>query len=131
MLKPGKSRNARQGTALPKISDSWFDQNEIFEMDRSNLVLELRTIRRAINESAEEMEMVAVERVFVDSVSRNLARTARKLYRVSEELHGLHRMVERARVPKQPEQSNSKPPARSRTKKRRRSASDARASRGY
>ena len=112
MLKPGKSRNARQSTVLPKTFDSWLDQDEIFEMDRSNLVLELRTIRRAINESAEEMEMVAVERVFVDSVSRNLARTARKLYRVSEDLHGLHRMVERARVPKQPEQSNSKPPPR-------------------
>jgi hypothetical protein len=131
MLKAGKSRNARQSTALPENSDSWLDQDEIFEMDRSNLVLELRTIRRAINESAEEMEMVAVERVFVDSVSRNLARTARKLYRVSEDLHGLHRMVERARVPKQPEQSNSKPPPRNRKEKRRRSASDGRASRGY
>jgi len=129
MLKPGKSRNARQSTVLPKTFDSSFDQNEVFEIDRSNLVLELRTIRRAINETAEEMEMVAVERVFVDSVSRNLTRTARKLYRVSEDLHGLHRMVERARVPKEPEQSNSKPPPR--RKKRNRTALDARASRGY
>jgi hypothetical protein len=112
MLRPAKSRNARQGTALPKTFDWSLDQNEIFEIDRSNLVLELRTIRRAINESAEEMEMVAAERVFLDSVSRILARTARKLYRVSEDLHGLHRMVERARVPKGPEQSNSKPPPR-------------------
>lgn len=108
MLKSCKSRNARKSTDLPQTFDSWFDQNELFEIDRSNLVLQLRTIRRAINESAEDMEMTAVERVFVDSVSRILARTARKLYRVSEDLHGLHGIVQRARLPKEPEQSNSR-----------------------
>ncbi|MGC2494821.1 hypothetical protein, partial [Candidatus Binatus sp.] len=60
------------------------DQNEIFEIDRAKLVLQLRTIRRAINESAEEMEMVAIERVFVQSVSQALTRTSRKLYAIAK-----------------------------------------------
>ena len=111
MLKPCKSRNARSHTVPSQTSDPWLDQDEIFEIDRSNMVRELRTIRRAINESAEEIEMVAAERVFVDSVSRILAQTARKLYRVSEDLHGLHGIVERARHPRQPGQSNSMPPS--------------------
>src|SRR5260370_25482988 len=70
------------------------DDSRIFEIDRSDLVLHLRTIRRAINESAEEMEMVAIEMVFVKSVSQALIRAARKLYRVSEDLSVLHRMIE-------------------------------------
>src|ERR1700675_155949 len=75
------------------------DHARIFEIDRSNLVLQLRTIRRAINESAEEMEMVAIERVFVKPVSQALTRTARKLYRVAEDLSDLQRLIERARLP--------------------------------
>jgi len=92
------------------------DDTEIFEIDRSNLVLQLRTIRRAINESAEEMEMVAIERVFVKSVSQTLARTARKLYRVSEDLNALHRMVEQTRPPTAPARSPRKPTMRNRRK---------------
>ncbi len=118
MLKPVKSRNARQSTVLPETFDSRWDQREIFGIDRSGLVLQLRILRRAINESAEEMEMVAVERVFVKSVSQALTRTARKLYRISEDLNGLDRMVERARPPKAPEQSNSRPTPRDPRKKR-------------
>jgi hypothetical protein len=93
------------------------DDTEIFEIDRSNLVLQLRTIRRAINESAEEMEMVAIERVFIKSVSQALARTARKLYRISEDLNALHRMVEQARPPTAPGRPPRKPTPRNRPKK--------------
>jgi hypothetical protein len=118
MLKPGESRNARQSIVLPETFDSRLDQHEIFEIDRSGMVLQLRILRQAINEGAEEMEMVAIERVFVESVSQALTRTARKLYRVSEDLNGLHRMVERAHPPKAPEQSNSRPMPRNRRKKR-------------
>ncbi len=118
MLKPGNSRSARNGLIVRGTFDSRWDKHEIFEIDRSNLILQLRSIRRAINESAEEMEMVAIERVFVKSVSQALTRTARKLYRVSEDLNGLHQVVERAHLPNEPEQSNSKPPPRNRRKKR-------------
>ena len=93
------------------------DDTEIFEIDRSNLVLQLRTIRRAINESAEEMEMVAIERVFVKSVSQAIARAARKMHRVSADLSALHRMVEQARPPNAPARSSRKPPQRNRRKK--------------
>jgi hypothetical protein len=117
MLKPDKAQNARQGTDFPETFDSRLDQYDFFEIDRSNLVLQLRTIRRAISESAEEMEMVAIERVFVAPVSQALTRTARKLHRVAEDLNGLHRAVERARPPKEPERSNSKPKPRPRRKR--------------
>ena len=93
-------RNVRQDRTFPKTFDPRWDQDEIFQIDRSNLVLQVRTLRRAINESAEEMEMVAAERVFVTSVCRALKRTARKLYLVAEGLDGLLRMLERAHVPK-------------------------------
>jgi hypothetical protein len=101
---PVHSKTANQLSNLLEADDT-----EIFEIDRSNLVLQLRTIRRAINESAEEMEIVAIERVFIKSVSQALARTARKLYRVSEDLSALHRMVEQARPPTAPGRSPRKP----------------------
>ena len=78
------------------------DDAEIFEIDRSNLVLQLRTLRGTINEGAEEIDMVAIESVFVKSVSRALTRAARKLHLAAEDLDGLLRLVERASVPKRP-----------------------------
>ena len=60
------------------------DDAGIFEIDRSNLVLQLRTLRRTINEGAEELDMVAIESVFVKSVSRALTRAANKLYLAAE-----------------------------------------------
>jgi hypothetical protein len=118
MLRPGKTKRARHGTVLPETFDSRFDQHEIFEIDRSNLVLQLRTICRAINESAEEMEMVAVERVFVQSVSQALALTARKFYRVAKDLNGLHRIIERAHLPEERGRSNRKSRRHPRRKRR-------------
>jgi hypothetical protein len=111
-------RNVRRDTDLPKTFDPQLDQHEIFEIDRSNLVLQLRTVRRAINESAEEMEMVAIERVFVQAVSQALTRTARKLYHVAEDLSGLQRLIERARLPGAFHQSDPKPKPRNRPKPR-------------
>ena len=118
MLRPGKLKKARQSTVLSETFDLQFDRNDIFEIDRSSMVLQLRTIRRAINESAEEMEMVANERVFAESLSRTLARSARKLYQLSEDLSGLRRLVERAHLPKEPERSNSNSRPRPRPKRR-------------
>ena len=116
MLRPGKAQSARQNTVLPQTFDSLISQREIFEIDRSNLVRQLRTVRRAINESAEEMEMVAIEQVFVKRVSQALIRTARKLYRGAEDLNDLQRLIERAHPPRPPERSSSKPTARNRPK---------------
>ena len=109
MLRPGKAQSARQNAVLAQTFDSLISQREIFEIDRSNLVRQLRTIRRAINESAEEMEMVAIEQVFVKRVSQALIRTARKLYRVAEDLNGLQRLIERAHLPGALDGSDPKP----------------------
>jgi hypothetical protein len=76
------------------------DDAGIFEIDRSNLVLQLLTLRRTINEGAEELDMVAIESVFVKAVSRALARAANKLYLAAEDVGALLRLVERANVPK-------------------------------
>jgi hypothetical protein len=92
------------------------DHARIFEIDRSNLVLQLRSIRRAINETAEEMEMVAIERVFAKPVSQTLTRTARKLYRLAEGLYGLNRMIEHAHPPAAPARPKRKPRPRNRPK---------------
>ena len=92
------------------------DHARIFEIDRSNLVLQLRTIRRAINETAEEMEMVAIERVFVKPVSQTLTRTARKLYRLAEDLYGLNRMIVQAHPPTASGRPKRKPTLRKRRK---------------
>jgi hypothetical protein len=92
------------------------DHARIFEIDRSNLVLQLRTIRRSINETAEEMEMVAIERVFVKPLSQTLTRTARKLYRLAQDLYGLNRMIEHALPPAAPGRPKRKPTPRQRRK---------------
>ena len=106
----------RRPTISPKTANQLFsllegDDTEIFEIDRSNLALQLRTLRRIINEGAEEIDMVAIESVFVKAISRALTRAARKLYLAAEGVDAILRRVERANVPKalaRPEQ-NRKP----------------------
>jgi hypothetical protein len=74
------------------------DHAQIFEIDRFGVVLQLRSLRRAINEGAEEMEMVAAERVFNGPISRELDREARKLHSTTRDLNRLLGLVERAQV---------------------------------
>jgi hypothetical protein len=101
MIKPTDRRPAiPEKTANQLLNLSEGDDTEIFEIDRSNLVLHLRTLRRAINEGAEEIDMVAIESVFDKSVSRALTRAARKLYLAAEDVDALLRRIERASVPK-------------------------------
>ena len=114
MVKPTDRRTAIPQKTVNQLLKG--DHVRIFEIDRSNLVLQLRTIRRAINETAEEMEMVAIERVFVKPVSQTLARTARKLYRLAEDLYGLNRMIEHAHPPAAPGRPKRKPRPRNRPK---------------
>lgn len=112
----------RPSTVDPKTANQLLnlldgDDTEIFEIDRSNLVLQLRTLHRAINESAEEMAMVADEAVFAKSVSQALTRTARKLSRAAEDLNALHRMLQQARPPTVPARLTRKPAPRNRRRK--------------
>jgi hypothetical protein len=105
--------NVRQGIVLPKMFDPIPDQVQIFQIDRSTLVLQLQSLRRAIEQGAEEMEMVAAEKVFVRSVSRALTRRARKLYLAAKDLNRLVRMVEQAhpeRRPPRPTPRNGRKP---------------------
>ena len=94
------------------------DLVEFFELDRFNMVLQLRSLRRKIDEGAEEMEMVAAERVFRERLSRVLVREAEKLHVTARELTSLGRLVERACAPKTPEPFEHKPVAPRRRKRR-------------
>lgn len=116
MLRPGKTKKARPRAVLPETFDLRLDQKAIFEIDRSNLVLQLRAVKRAIDEAAEEMEMVALEKVFVNTVSQALTRTSRKLYAIAKDLTDLHRIIKRARLPR-PEKSKRKSRPRPRSKR--------------
>jgi hypothetical protein len=102
-------RNGRRDTTLPKTFDPQLDQHEIFEIDRANVVIQLRTLQRAIDESAEEIEMVAIERVFGKPLSRALTRGGQKLRLTARDLNRLLRLVERAHVPKTPGRPGPKP----------------------
>jgi len=111
-------RNGRPDTDLPKTFDPQLDQLEIFEIDRSNLILQLRTLRRAIDEAAEEMAMVAIERVFSKSPSGALARGGQKLRLASRDLNRVLRLIERAHIPKAPGRPGPKPKLGNRRKAR-------------
>jgi hypothetical protein len=119
MVKP----TVRQATVPPKTFDPRLSQSEgdaaqIFEIDRSTVVFQLRSLRSAIDHGAEEMEMVAAEKVFVKSVSRALTHRARTLRLAAKDLNRLLRLVERAQVPKAPERLQLKPTSRNRRKAR-------------
>ena len=71
-----------------------------FEIDRSTVASELQNLKGVIEEGAKQIEMVAAERVFDQSLSRELVRRARKLQLVARDLNGLLKLVARARMPK-------------------------------
>ena len=101
-------RNSRQPTVVPKTFDPLWDQHEIFEIDRSNVILQLRSLRHAIDEGAEEMEMVAIERVFSKSLSGALTRGGQKLRLAARDLNHVLRLVEGAHVARMPRRSDRK-----------------------
>jgi hypothetical protein len=111
-------RNVHSDVISPQTFEPRLDQPAIFEFDRSNLVIQLRTLQHTIDESAEELEMVAVERVFAKALSRTLTRKARKLHLLAEDLDGLLHQVEQAGGPKAPGRSGPKPKPRNRRNKR-------------
>jgi deoxyribose-phosphate aldolase len=94
------------------------DIARIFEFDRSSMLLQLRSLRREIEAGAEEMEMVAAERVFREPLSRALVNEAGKLQVTAKELTVLKRLVERAHMPKDPLQPTPSSASRERRKTR-------------
>ena len=71
-----------------------------FEFDRSTVTRELQNLKSAIEEGAKQIEMVAAERVFDQSLSRKLVQRARKLQLVARDLNELLKLVARAHMPK-------------------------------
>ena len=105
-------------TAGPQLGYVGRDLREIFEIDRYTLVVQLKNLRREIADGAEEMRMVAAERVFRESLSGALVKQAEKLQVTVNELSHLMRSVERAKMPKVPGRPESKAAARHRQRKR-------------
>jgi len=74
-----------------------------FDFDRATVILELKKLQRTIEEGAEQIDMVAAERVFAKPLSRALFRRARKLHLVARDLESLLRLVARSQIPKEAE----------------------------
>jgi hypothetical protein len=70
-----------------------------FEADRSALLQQLEDVGKAVEESATEMAMMAVERVFDRRVSKILASEVRAMNRMARGLKDLRLDVARARLP--------------------------------
>jgi hypothetical protein len=110
MIKPIDRRPAfPPKTANPLVSLLEGDDAEVFQIDRCNIMLQLRSLKRAINEGAEEMEMVAIERVFGKSLSRTLTRGGQKLRLAARDLTRILGLLEAAQVPKAPTKSKPRP----------------------
>ncbi len=69
-----------------------------FEIDRTTVTLQLRNLRRAVDEGAMEMDMVAAEKVFGKALSQAMIRSARKLHLIVTDLDSLLRLVARAHL---------------------------------
>jgi hypothetical protein len=107
-------RNARIDVLSQETFDPGLLQREVFEIDRSKLVVQLGALRRAIIDSAEELKMVAIEGVFVKSLSQVLTRTSRKMQALAEDFDAVLRQVERAAGPKATPQNGRTPKPRNR-----------------
>jgi hypothetical protein len=105
--------------AAPPRNPFGRDAVEIFKIDRATIVVKLRTLLHEINETAEEMEMVAVETVFTESLSRVLVRQAKKLRATGRELTSLIPLVRRAHMPGRAAGRSRKPMPRRRRKPQR------------
>lgn len=88
---------SRKNNGIHKREQS---ESTYFEIDRSTVARDLKNLRSAIEDGAKQIEMVAAERVFDQSLSQALVQKARELHLVARDLNGLLRLVERARMPK-------------------------------
>jgi hypothetical protein len=103
-----------QNAISPGPSDLLWDRIQIFQIDRANMLLHLRSLRRAIDAGAEEIEMVSAESVFAKSLSRMLSRSAWKLRLAAKDLNRLILLVKRAHALNAPERSAPQPKPRKR-----------------
>jgi hypothetical protein len=71
-----------------------------FEADRNVVVRQLKTVGRAIEDSATEMKMIGVEKVFDPELSKALTAEGRALQRLAWGLENLRQQVAGARLPK-------------------------------
>jgi hypothetical protein len=111
----------RRPTVPPKTASQLVsllegDDAEVFQIDRCNIMLQLRSLRRAMDQGAEEMAMVAIEQVFDKPLSRTLTRGGQRLRVAARDLTRILRLIEAAQVPKAP--TKSKPPPSHRRKAR-------------
>jgi hypothetical protein len=87
-------QNAQLRTAHAKGRPARSDPSDIgpelerrwFEFDRNAVLRQIEMAQGALDENANELEMVAVEGVFEKSLSDELSRTSRSLYAISQEL---------------------------------------------
>ena len=89
---PGKGRPASSDIS-PKLERQWL------AFDRRSVLDEIERVRSAIDDSATELKMVAVEGVFEESLSQQLLRTTEEMAVLKRELRTLRNLVTRAGGP--------------------------------
>lgn len=82
----------------PAISSVDFEFS-CFEADRNVVVRHLKAVGNAIEDGANEIKLIGVEKVFDEHLSKVLTGEARALHRIAQELDELRREVARARFP--------------------------------
>jgi hypothetical protein len=85
----------RMGHSTGKVNGNQRTQDSVgleqrfFEYDRRIVSGVLKNLRESIHEGAEQLGMVADERMFDDSLSANLSRTSRRLDRIYHTLEAV------------------------------------------
>jgi hypothetical protein len=89
------SRWRMMGHTTGRINGNRLTENSVgleqrfFEYDRRIVSGVLKTLRESIHEGAEQLGMMADERMFDDSLSANLSRTSRRLDRIYHTLESV------------------------------------------
>jgi len=75
-------------------------ERDFFEIDRSVLIGQVKSLRLTIRGALTEIAMVADENVFDKRLSAKLKRKARALNRMAQRLDALSKVLARAKLPK-------------------------------
>ena len=82
-------RVERESTPRDLVEGSFEFDRRWFELDRSAVIGQLSSLRRAIANGAREMEMIAAERIFEKSLAQEIRQKAFALKRVARQLKEL------------------------------------------
>jgi hypothetical protein len=89
--------NTRAGGAFVSVSLPAQKERHFFEYDRKTVLSQMDSITRESRDSAEQLEMIAAERIFDQSTSGEFTRVATTFSGLLRELSAVRVLVSRAR----------------------------------